>query len=270
MTNFGVKVSKTGFDVNNASSPNLIYSSKYSNFKIHSILTKVLTVPAGIQNINGTIDNPISYPPFFIPYVNDSNNSTRWYETRGWCGITDDSGAAVYCDIRYNVVTNNFTCSVHTFANWDGGTVTFKIVILVDVITGEVAQLSAVDSFGLKVSKDNEEVEKTEDSNLSLTSKFRNLTIFSTGTISTKHTTGDSATVTHNLGYVPMVASWQEIPSDPLIYQKLPSVYVVDGGGTAGLGYQYITKTTLVITDNSYTGNPDINYHYIIFNEKLT
>ena len=68
---YGIKVSKEGVDVKTASPSDLIYSSKWSNFKIKGVYKTDLKVTAGLLSGEATLNNPLNYAPvafhFFDP-----------------------------------------------------------------------------------------------------------------------------------------------------------------------------------------------------------
>lgn len=271
MSDFGIKISKPGYDVKTATAQQLQYSSKWSNFKIHSIVSNTVARAAGLGTSTGTIDNPLDYAPFFMPFVeNTTYEAGYWYEAKSWNGIVDDGGATVLESVVYNPSTNKFDLTVQSFTDWDGGTFTFKVVVLVDVVTGSPGSIDTTGDFGVKASKDGQSIEDA-DSAMSFSSKFRNLTVQSSDIATTTNAGGNSVTVAHNLGYVPIVTAYQLLPINPAKTQRLPSYYGFSPmAAEVSLAYLKVSSSNLVITDQSYTGNPDIDYQYLIFNEQLT
>ena len=270
MADYGIKVSNTGVDVKTALPTELVYSSKYTNFKIHSVVTKTVVTASGAHTTTDSVDNPIGYAPFYLPFVQDSNQTGKWYDASGYNGIVDDTGAGVLFVVAYNPTSNQFDISVKTLANWDGGTFTFKIVVFIDKVFGESTEIETIEDYGMKISKDGSEVATANDAELSMSTKYHNLTVKAEGDAATTHAGGDTISVIHELDYVPIVMIWQETPADTSRYMRITGLYQATPADV-DLAYFYITNTRVYIFDGSYTpGNPDINYHYIIFNEQLT
>lgn len=71
MTNYGIKISKDGFDVKTASIEDLILTSVANQFKIH--LQGTLTFTASPQT--KTVAHGLSYTPSYIAYEKVSGNS---------------------------------------------------------------------------------------------------------------------------------------------------------------------------------------------------
>lgn len=267
MSDFGIKVSVDNINVQIASASNLVYSSKYSNFKIHSILTQAVNVSSGMQDVTVAVDNPIDYPPLFFAYAQDSHEVGTWYMAHSWGGILSAGGTTVSTLVYYDSATNQFKLNVLTYGGWTGGTLTFKIIVFADIVDGVATDIAAISNSGIKVALENKDVTSV-DADMSMTSKYRNLTIFDTDTAETTAAGGNTVTVPHNLGYVPIVTGFMKRPGTSE-YIKVPAVYDSEPG-VSGLGFFKVTANDLIIKDYGYLpGNPNILYRYLIFNEQL-
>lgn len=71
MTDYGIKISKDGFDVKTAAIKNLILTSKANQFKIH--LKGSLTFTA--NNQTKTVSHGLGYTPSYIAYEKVSGSS---------------------------------------------------------------------------------------------------------------------------------------------------------------------------------------------------
>jgi len=123
---YGVKISKDGVDVDTASAEDLVYSSKWSNFKIHSVVSGSVTTNASGYGA-ASVDSPLSYSPLFLAYCQDPDNTTRWSPAlSGYYSLT--VGSAHTMSVAYNVSTNKFDMVV----KYGGDTKThnFKISFL--------------------------------------------------------------------------------------------------------------------------------------------
>jgi len=279
MVDFGIKVSKDGEDISTNNPSNLTYSSEWSNFKIYDILTdsdnSVATSEASV-----IFDNPLSYQPMFFAYVEATDEDPgNWQfaslgSFSGTVFITNS--AAVMPNCRYRSGTDDFFCRVYGSGN---NKYTFKLILFADLITGSSASLDSVDDYGIKVSKEDNDVKTANDSDLSLTSKFQNLTIASAETqVGGNQATG-LATIPHNLGYVPihlvLVYNPYMDASTANKWLYLPSIVTNPADAVLAHSYAYADDTNLYIYAATIgpLGLPpytDFTFKYIIFNEKLS
>lgn len=276
MSDYGVKVSKTGVDVETASAADLIYSSKWSNFKIHSILSVSVTVTAVGGAINSaTIDNPIPYSPLFMAYCqNPSTND--WYPAVGtmMMDLTTYGNSPL---VSYDPATNKFTASVIGQFGTMGKVYNFKIIVFVDILTGSPSALATIDNFGMKVSKTGKAITDT-DSDMSLDSKYSNLTVAFSDVISIAGgaptgaplyiVTGEGE-VTHNLGYLPIVMVFIREPYSPTTQDLLPAWFYYGSPQDAGLAQFHVTTTKLIIDYTLPDNGDNVNFKYLIFNERF-
>ncbi len=68
MSDHGAKVSEVGFGVESADIENLIFSSSYPFFKIHTDSTSNLNIPANAVGATITFTHSLGYVPSFIMY----------------------------------------------------------------------------------------------------------------------------------------------------------------------------------------------------------
>jgi len=85
MANYGIKISKDGYNVGTASLENLVLSSKANQFKIH--LQGSLTFTS--DNQTKTVSHNLSYTPSYIAFIKDSANSYYNFEFGGQSYIDD-------------------------------------------------------------------------------------------------------------------------------------------------------------------------------------
>ena len=265
MGDYGLKISKDGYDVKTATSTQLSYSSQWSNFKIKEVITTTVTLTGADTSGSNTVNNPLSYSPIYFPYVNSSTISGKWRPALmgGTVSMPDDTNWAGVV-VNYRPATNDFYCYISHIGS---GTRTFifKIIIFVDKFTGSGASITAIDDYGLKVSKSGSDVLSVNDHDLSMTSKFANLTVAVSGTSSIT----DTGNVTHGLGYVPIYLVFYNPTGDGTWggrYIPMPTSGTFNGG----------TRHVEVWVDNNkmYFSTQDAvnatNFRYIIFNERIT
>jgi hypothetical protein len=248
--NYGVKISKTGVDVKIADPADLIYSSKWTNFKIHSILSGSVTTGETVPAVySSSIDNPLSYPPLFMAFFQDANNTNNWYPASGNSSITP---TGTTCWVEYNSSNNKF----HLFAapGDTNTTFNFKVVVFIDILSGTSAKLDAIDNYGMKISKTGKTT-SDKDTDMSFYSKWGNLTVFKSGTVTDS---GGVASITHDLGYHPICISFMTDTTDNTKQLAMPAFSTEF----------YITNTTLEFTQ-SLIPPTNVTYKYIIFNERF-
>ena len=263
---YGLKVSKTGYDVLTADKTQLAYSSVYSNFKIHSILTCTVTLTGASTTGSGTVSNPLTYKnPVHIPYCNPSTLSGVWRmgNMNGTVNSDDSNWAAAF--VLYNPTTDQFECYISHLGSGTR-TFTFKIVVFADVFTGVGDELPAVDDYGLKISKTGKSVTSFLDSEMGATSKFRSLTLANGGTGTMDTTVGNSRTsVSHGLGRVPIFLLYAS-QHDSSDYVMIPN-----SGSDHGSSHHYEGwATSSAVFGDAFCSATEIHtFRYLIFNETL-
>lgn len=264
MADFGLKVSKDGYDVNTATATQLAYSSKWSNFKIKEVLTGTITLTGVQTGGTTTVANTLNYSPIYFPFVKSSTIGTKYRPALmgGTVTMPDDTNWAGVT-VRYRPGTNDFYL---TIAHIGSGTrtFTFKIVLFVDKFTGSGSSIASIKDYGLKVSKAGFDAGTTVDHNLSMTSKFANLTVAAAGTSSVTNT----GTVSHSLGYVPIFLVFFNPTGDATDGSKyFPVPTSGFWNSTTEHIEAYADSTTLYFV----TGDPSHanTFRYLIFNERL-
>jgi len=69
MANYGLKISKPGYDVSSASDSELVYSSKFDTLKVFSSGSGSITVPNPMAEQTVTITHNLGYRPAFMFYT---------------------------------------------------------------------------------------------------------------------------------------------------------------------------------------------------------
>jgi hypothetical protein len=130
MSNYGIKISKDGYDVKTATPDQLVYSSKYSNLKIFGVYTATVTI-SGTAGFT-TIANPLGYPPLFMAYFDVSHGSGKYREMTSPGTIYYDlvDYIPAFCLAEYNSSTDELYFSV--IGGTDGQQYDVKCVVFVD------------------------------------------------------------------------------------------------------------------------------------------
>lgn len=132
--------------------------------------------------------------------------------------------------------------------------------------------------WGFNVTRAGYEVlTETDPRNLSFTSRYRALNVIQTGSTTItcgSGSTGATNTITHALGYVPVVMCRFD---DSGIIHQLPvdSGVVTFGSGISGLTFR-VTSSSLMIcafpingAPNKFTGTKNLSVTYYIFQNRL-
>ena len=261
MADFGIKISSTGNDVKTATAAQLQYSSKWGNFKIHSIISQTITLTGVSTTGNTTIGSPLSYSPMYFPYVNCSTiaNKYRLGQMAGTISMPDDyNWSGVVCNYRPG--TNDFYLQV-THTGSGTRVFTFKIVVFVDTFNGTGGSITSASNYGAKISKTSYGLLATDD-HMSMTSKFQNLTVSSSG-IATTTSPATQTNYAHGLSYVPIYLAFWDSGS---------GYYPIPDSRSAHSSTHHIetwASSTNIYFEANCSGSINHNFKYLIFNEQL-
>lgn len=227
---FGIKVSKSGYDVKTADETQLVYSSVYSCLKIHSIVTG--TVILSGEDLAGSvvIDNPLSYPPIFLGFLESYSVAPgKWKPATTGLGssVWPADADVAYAQVDYRPATNDFLAYIsHTGLGIR--TFNFRILVFTDTPT-LAASTEERTGYGLAVSEEWVDVRSALRTEMSVDSDYPSLTIASTSTLSVPSTGGMVHTeqYAHGLGYVPIFMTWISDGGD---YFQQPCVGYFNGG----------------------------------------
>ena len=257
MADYGIKTAKPGIDVITATPGNLSSSSRWGNFKIVSVVTGSITMNPGDIFGSGEVLCPVSYAPVYDAYIK-SPVTTRYRSTSmmGSVSMPEDPDFGGV-ELWHDNADNKFKFVVsHT----GSGTRNFivKIVVYADSLLGSATALASTGDYGLKVST-NGEVSTDVDGDLSMTSKFRNLTIAGKYSVSGAGT----VSVSHNVSGFPVFEAlilkgsvWVPIPAS---YSDHSESHFVEAS---------ISSTTVYLTPND-SGGTSHSYRVTVFNEKF-
>jgi hypothetical protein len=260
MNNFGIKISQDNNNVNSSSGKDLVYSSKWSNLKIYKTIVGSVATGGDGTECTTSLTNPIDYPPVFMAYCEDPDNAGNWYEVRGQ--LVRNLGWII---CKYSPTTKLFTLSVTPLVPGRNRTYNFKVILYIDRFVGSGGFPKHSD-YGIRVAKENKTIDGS-DTDMSLDSKYRNLTVNKTGVISAS---GGTVTLYHKLKYLPICMISIQEPYSLDYFDLLPAYYIYDpGAGDAGLAQYYINTNQLTVTYTPPASGNNVNFKYIIFNEKL-
>lgn len=195
MSDFGIKVSKQGFDAVSTEPKNLIFDSTKNQLKVAKVLEKDFVATATSQVFSAS--HGLSYIPGFIPYLRIDN---KWYGNVGedpvygntWQFYADKTN--IYLDVSVTTINQKFR---------------IKVYILVDGASNVTSDTQTDNAFGMGVSKPKVDVLKASDQGLSFSSGFvEALQIFDIKTITAVN---EELSVSHGLDYTP---AWMAVAID--------------------------------------------------------
>ena len=237
----GIKVSRTGYDVNTASDKQLAFSSEWPLLPIEAEGDITINVPGGGAGIvtQTLYTHNLGYEPVFYAHR----------VSGGFCSLSyfrcDDEKVwfSGYVSANINIKWKVFRRPIKT--NYEASNINLS-----DATPGVVD-----DDYGILVSLPGKSVESTDKRDFGIRSDCRQLMIHKSGYTPSKV---QGVTVTHNLGYKPMYFIYQEDNSNAGEY------FFVTAFDTMN-----VVSTTSQIS--FYISFPiGCNWAYILFKDTLT
>ena len=96
MADYGLKITKSGYDVSNAAIKDQIFNSSANSFKIVAQGTTTISVPASGSATYVTVAHGLSYTPAFLAFCQLSDSSMSF--PPGSYGLTNGEGFYAYSD----------------------------------------------------------------------------------------------------------------------------------------------------------------------------
>ena len=124
MVDYGLKISKDGYDVLTSTDVNTSMSSKFNSFKVLSqgTLTKSIA-PSGSYQV--TVSHSLGYKPAFLVFSERQVGETRRYQAPFVDGIA-------YCIIDAYISTTTLTIDITTGVSSGTGTLNLYYFIFID------------------------------------------------------------------------------------------------------------------------------------------
>jgi len=108
MGDYGIKVTRTGYDVADAIDQQLSFSSAFNYLKVYATGTSNLTVPSGSGLYTATVAHSLSFIPLALCYMKATGGTTPPDETYELSQrISDNLGYSPVC--HYSVDATNLT-----------------------------------------------------------------------------------------------------------------------------------------------------------------
>lgn len=272
MTDFGMKVSKDGFDAKTASIKDLVLHSEHFGIKIGKVGSTTFSVTSGVGG-SGTVAHGMGYTPGFLAFIKFGN--TKYFPPSSW------NHEGNYEQFLASSDGTNLNFSVDSNAS-SSYTATVYYFILVDPAqpTSPASGVAATGDYGIKISKPGIDVKTAKDTELVFSSKFNTFKVAETGTgsLTSDATNPKTATIPHSLGYVPAFMVFSEIHAG-FGNPSTGDFYMMPSSPPASIGGSLVTDTLIVAIDSSnlhirmgslFVANTKvINYKYVIFHNQI-
>ena len=244
MADYGAAVSQKGYDVKTCADRFLVYSSAFQSLKIFSVSSVTTTVPASGTNTATVTHNLGYYTPYIVIYNGNTTEGTgtSYFFSNGIYGLeTRGYDNKIEIDVDEYFADTGDTVYFTVYVFLDGfGTVAEK-----NINTGTTSGSSSTD-YGMRISKSGYDVKTTADVNCVLSSSFSSEIIHKKGSTTT-------ATVTHNLSYIPNVLAY-------IRFSSLSETFI-----------SYMYGNDIMTTSSNIQMIPTgQTYYYVIFKNKLT
>ena len=272
MTDFGMKVSKEGFDVGTAAIKDLVLHSEHFGIKIGKVGSTTFSVTSGSGG-STTVAHGMGYTPGFLAFI--KFGGTKYFPPSSW---NIDSN---YEQFLASSDGTNLNFSVDSNAN-TSYTATVYYFILVDPAqpTVPASGVASTGSYGIKISKPGVDVKAAKDTELVFSSKFNTFKVAGTGTgsLTSDITNPQTATIAHGMGYVPAFMVFTEIHAgfgEP----STGDFYMSPHSPPASIGGSLVDETIICSIDSTNlhilmgkvvvnTGRV-INYKYVFFHNQI-
>lgn len=193
MTDWGIKVSETGYDVKTADDKNLSLKSGMTLLKVYD--QDSLSVSSTGWN---DVAHSLGYVPQYLVFVKDSSNNV--YLAKGYFGA-----------ISLPVAISKMDAATMSIYKTDSGLVAFYYIFYEPVDTGTAPSITETNNYGVKISKDGVDVNSANILEQTFNSEKNSLKIiaddFSTSTASG----GRSITIPHGLDFRPGFLVFYEV-----------------------------------------------------------
>jgi len=117
MADYGIKVSKAGYDVKTATNQQLIASSSFPVWKQYMVGNGTITVPGNYGNTSLTVDHNLNYIPSFFAYYEPVENSGKFI---------DASAVTIYPYQNGEVSVSTSTTNTQFIMSFHNSTLTAK------------------------------------------------------------------------------------------------------------------------------------------------
>ena len=267
MSDYGIKISRQGYDVKTCSDNQLLFSS---SFVMPVVVAEGNVAINPASNSFTAVTHNLGYVPVAIPIVR------QWWATDScdWDTVADAVRGAVYIDsthVWYQSNSDHFGSDAILTVFVFNHDIT-SVLTSPDIDTTDDVQGTITTNYGFKVSKDGYDVKSATLANLqsysgnsSLGYPVRHQIIHKVNHYGNL-TNGSTATVAHGLGYKPMFLWYVKETTPENGYFISQVTYVFSGGSAVAKVRTYCDNTNIYYVNNS--GNT-LDLYYVIFKDPL-
>ena len=128
MTDYGIKISKPGFDAKTADVKDQVFNSEHNSLKVWMTGSKNITIGAGIAEYSTTVAHGLGYSPFFIVYFKLKHATKFWFQD----SLDDSLLPAAFVFGRATADDTNLNLYVQNDVGFTSTTATAYYIILID------------------------------------------------------------------------------------------------------------------------------------------
>ena len=252
MVDYGLKVSKIGSDVNTAADTDLVYSSKFNGWKIvksahddgAGVSVAALTTSTLAHGVSG-----------YVPAVKVFSSYTDLEGNAGFYNATGSRNPFEYWADGTNISLRNRSAS----------SATAYYFVFVDPTESAAGSQSSQQDYGLKIAREGFDVSTADDTELSLTSRYKTFKESSNGTATLSLSlTSLSANINATTTTIP-VNSVSGFPASGIIWIEtiFPSANeIVKYTGISGSSFTGCTRGYMGSTAATHTSGQGVNEFY--------
>lgn len=125
MSDYGIRISKPGYDQVDSDIRNMLFHSDYTMLKYHSDNTAFLTINAGLNYGEVSVSHNLSYVPLYVAYVSYPFYSSYQHMIPNG-QIPNPEVVTAYAD------STDVVCRVNKIAEGSNRSYTFRVIIFKD------------------------------------------------------------------------------------------------------------------------------------------
>ena len=263
MGNYGIKISKEGFDVKTAGDENLVLTTKLDTIKIAKNIKTAHTQSGNPETF--ALAHGLGYTPGYLNFVKNPEETTRWYSVVGESPINSyrwwDLGVDA-TDLQMNLAAANG-------AAWEMRTFFFA-----EESQGTGSGNQTQQDYGIKVSREGVDVKSAiADPDFLINTRMETVKIVNIVDQTINYSAAPNRVeieIDHNMPFTPAFFGMVEMPFalvvDPPFGNKYYTVPFIQVGNTE-VGC-YVTSTKLgFFVENIVNGT--FNFHVAILGNKL-
>lgn len=128
MSNYGIKVTKPGFDITDADVKDQVFNSEHNSLKIWMAGNTSISIGASTAEYSTTVAHGLGYIPFFLVYFKLSHASKLWFQN----SLDDSLLPSAFVFGRATADSTNLNLFVQNDTGFTNTTATAYYQILID------------------------------------------------------------------------------------------------------------------------------------------